>query len=135
MSQQPPSQNGVSVNNIRPVEAGRLGWNPTDIQGSLQSVELYAETAAGKAIYWYWKNKVWKARGARAIQLGAMASTALAGLIPVLFSLFQIAPAFNTGMAASILVGFAAALIGVDKAFGLSTGWARYVLTATTIRK
>src|SRR5262249_7723766 len=135
MSQQPAPSNRISVSNIVPVETGKLSWNPDDVLGSLQSVELYAEAAADKAISWYWKNKVWKARVARAIQLGAMLSTALAGLIPVLFSLLQIAPAFNTGMAASILVGFAAALIGIDKAFGLSSGWARYVLTATTIRK
>ena len=36
---------------------------------------------------------------------------------------------------ASICVGSAAALIGLDKTFGFSSGWARYVLTVTSIRK
>jgi hypothetical protein len=35
----------------------------------------------------------------------------------------------------SLLVGLAAALIGVDRAFGYSSGWARYVVTATSMRK
>jgi hypothetical protein len=65
-----------------------------------------------------------------------MVSTALAGLIPVIVVIVPGVPAFqNSGLAASVLVGLAASLIGVDKAFGLSSGWARYVLTATTIRK
>jgi len=41
----------------------------------------------------------------------------------------------TSGLLASALVGLAAALLGVDKAFGFSSGWARYVLAATEIRK
>jgi hypothetical protein len=36
---------------------------------------------------------------------------------------------------ASLFLGVAAALLGLDKGFGFSSGWARYVLTATSIRK
>src|SRR5262249_42882887 len=41
----------------------------------------------------------------------------------------------RNGLWASLLLGVAAALVGLDKAFGYSSGWARYVLTATKIRK
>ena len=137
MRDQPNLQNTRSAN-IVPVEADKLVWNPSDVPGSLKAVESYAETAADNAIAWYWANKKWKARCSRAIQLGAVTSTALAGLIPVIVAIFpSLSSVFgsSTGLASSLFVGFAAALIGVDKAFGLSSGWARYVLTATTIRK
>jgi hypothetical protein len=41
----------------------------------------------------------------------------------------------QNGLWASLLLGVAAALFGLDKTFGFSSGWARYVLTATNIRK
>src|SRR5262245_3480502 len=139
MANQPsPGNTSIKNSNIRPVEAEKLSWNSQDPAGSLEAVESYAEEAADKAIAWYWSRKTWKARCSRAIQLGAMVSTALAGLIPIIVAIFPVVlPVFgtSTGLAASLFVGFAATLIGIDKAFGLSSGWARYVLTATTIRK
>jgi hypothetical protein len=41
----------------------------------------------------------------------------------------------SDGLWASLLLGVAAALFGLDKAFGYLSGWARYVLTATNIRR
>jgi len=134
-----PTQSGSATNgyNIQPVEGGKLCWDPEHVASSLKEVADYAETTAAKAISWYWSHKIWKARLSQAIQLTALTSTALAGLLPVITAIF---PSFSilgtgNGLAASLFVGFAAALIGLDKAFGLSSGWARYVLTATTIRK
>ena len=119
--------------NIRSTQPGSLTWNPADPLTSLTDVANYAEGLASRASDWYWANKRWKARLSRSIQLGAMVATALAALLPVVASFF--APGANTGLLSSALVGFAAALIGLDKAFGFSSGWARYVLTATSIRK
>lgn len=129
-----------SGENIRAIDPETMVWNSSDVAASLERVKRYAETAADRSASWYWRRKKWKARFSRAIQLGAMASTALAGLIPVVVTIFPaLAPLFggvaNIGLAASVFVGFAAALIGLDRAFGLSSGWARYVLTATTIQK
>jgi conflict system pore-forming effector with SLATT domain len=123
----------IETANIRPSEPGTLTWNSADPLGSLTAVAKYAENLATTASNWYWDNKRWKARFSRGIQLGAMTATALAGLVPVMASIFAIPG--NTGLLSSALVGFAAALIGLDKAFGFSSGWARYVLTATSIRK
>jgi len=61
------------------------------------------------------------------------------GLVPIVVAMLRnywgyTAP-FDSGLVASLLVGLAAALLGLDKAFGFSSAWARYALTATTIRK
>ncbi len=39
------------------------------------------------------------------------------------------------GLASSLFVGVAAGLYGLDKAFGFSSGWTRYILTATVLEK
>lgn len=131
------SSSATNTYNIQPVGGLTLSWDPENVGSSLKQVADYAETTAANAISWYWSHKIWKARLSQAIQMTALASTALAGLFPLMVS---IVPPLKTmgassGLAASVFVGFAAALIGLDKAFGLSSGWARYVLTATTIRK
>src|SRR5262245_61054689 len=134
-----PTQSGSATNgyNIQPVEGGKLSWDPEHVASSLKEVADYAETTAAKAIGWYWSHKIWKARLSRGIQLTAICSTALAALLPVIVEIFpsRLISGAGTGLAAALFVGLAAALIGLDKAFGLSSGWARYVLTATTIRK
>jgi hypothetical protein len=42
--------------------------------------------------------------------------------------------ATDTGLLSTALLGVAAALVGFDRAAGLSSGWTRYVLTATAVR-
>jgi hypothetical protein len=43
-------------------------------------------------------------------------------------------PVGDSGLLASLLIGFGAALLGLDRVAGLSSSWTRYVLTATAIR-
>jgi hypothetical protein len=60
------------------------------------------------------------------------------GLLPIIGALLEDHfPNLDltNGLWASLLLGIAAALLGLDKGFGFSSGWARYVLTATNIRK
>lgn len=98
------------------------------------------EEEAHKAIDWYWRSKKWKCRLSRAIQFLALALAALAGIAPIVVQLLRnlgvnISHDFDSGSIASLCVGIAAAMIGLDKAFGLSSGWTRYVLTATSMTK
>jgi hypothetical protein len=115
-----------------------LTWKGTDPDSSLEGLLKYVEAETDKAMAWYWRKKGAKATLSRTIQFSAVVLTALGALIPVAINFLR-GPLklgdVDTGLWASLLVGLAAALIGVDRAFGYSSGWARYVLTATTIRK
>lgn len=119
---------------------GEVQWQHDQLQSSLDALAGYVETEADKAIRWYWDNKKWKARLSRWVRLWALILTASAGLLPIASYLAKdlhwIASesATTSGLWASALVGIAAALIGIDRAFGFSTGWARYVLAATEIK-
>lgn len=110
-----------------------LQWNPTDIAASLQALLTYVETEAQKSIDWYWRNKRWKSVLSRWIQFLAVVFTSAGALVPIVGKLANL-KWLSDSLWASLLVGAAAALLAVDKAFGFSTGWVRYVLTATTIR-
>lgn len=114
-------------------------WNSEDPVGSLNSILQYVEGEASRAIDWYWRNKSWKSQLSSCIQFFAVTFAAGAGIVPILAQIgkgiWDWKPKFDSGLLASLLVGIAAGLIGLDKAFGFSTGWARYVLTATAIRK
>jgi hypothetical protein len=114
-------------------------WNTEKIPDSIAEIHSYVIREAGKSIQWYWKAKRSKAVPSQLIRFSAWALAAIAGLLPVVGSLFHISlPGGNdlaNGLWASLLLGIAAALVGLDKAFGYSSGWARYVLTATYIHR
>ncbi|MGA2134246.1 MAG: SLATT domain-containing protein [Bryobacteraceae bacterium] len=129
--------------NIQPPASDCLGWDCQQIDASLDKVYKYSDQVGRKAIDWYWHNKRWKQLFSRAIQLFALVFAAAGGVVPIATLMLRqywgideaAKKSFDTGLAASLFVGLAAALLGLDKAFGFSTGWARYVLTATTIEK
>ena len=104
---------------------------------------IYVEREAGNSIDWYWRNKRSKSFFSRIIRFLAITLTAAAGIFPIavemlnpLMGYFQLKYQIpHSGLASSLFVGLAAGLYGFDKAFGLSSGWTRYVLTATLLEK
>jgi hypothetical protein len=111
-----------------------LTWNCADIPASLQEVLKYVEQEAKKAIDWYWRNKRGKSFLSRWVQFCAVVLTSAAAIVPIIGQLLG-KEVLKNGLWASLLVGLAAALLALDKAFGFSSGWARYILAATNIRK
>ena len=115
-------------------------WNAANVSGSLTEIHSYVIREAGKSNQWYWRAKRSKAVYSQLIRFSALVLAAVAGLLPIAGSLakdygVKLSPDPSNGLWASGLLGLAAALVGLDKAFGFSSGWARYVLTATNIRK
>jgi len=143
MSTQPESGTiaGTSSGNSKNINADERpipNWNPTKPEESLDEIYGYVLAEASKSIQWYWKNKKAKALLSRWIRFLVWVLAAVAGLLPIVGSLFVSADKHSNltnGLWPSLLLGIAAALLGLDKGFGYSSGWARYVLTATNIRK
>ncbi len=126
------------IRNIRPEEPDRIGWDSADPAKSLREIRNIVELEGQKAIDWYWKAKRWKRIPSQSIQFFALLLTAAAGLVPIIIQLVKnqgAAKDFDSGPLASLFVGIAASLLGLDKAFGYSTGWTRYVLNATLMTK
>lgn len=118
-------------------------WNPTDLDGSLLRLNDYVESEAQKAIGWYFEKKGMKALVSSWVRFLAIGLTSIAGVLPIALNLFrgQIplqnggqAHGLESGLLVSLLLGLAAGLLGLDRFFGFSSGWVRYVLTATAMQ-
>jgi hypothetical protein len=138
--------NGGASKDIQPERAEIPKWDPANPGPSLADVFCYVINEAGKSSDWYWRAKRWKARPSYVIRFSAWVLASIAGLLPIIAGLVPPTPSGQTpqglaalhlgnGLWASLLLGIAAALYGLDKTFGFSSGWARYVLAATNIRK
>lgn len=127
--------------NIDAEEKHIPNWDPDRPEDSLAEIHKYVLDEAAKSTQWYWKNKGSKALGSQVIRFSVWALAAVGGLLPVFGALLKeqktsfLGLDLTSGLWASLLLGLAAALLGLDKGFGFSSGWARYVLTATNIRK
>lgn len=130
----PEVQRNIGLGSLRD-----FPWDPQNPKNSIDALFAYVEGEADKAMDWYWQKKKSKALASRAIQFCAIVLTAGGAILPVLINIlkafFALPDKLDTGLMTSLLVGLAAALIGVDRAFGYSSGWARYVVTATSMRK
>jgi hypothetical protein len=138
--------NGGASKDIQSEGADIPKWDPANPGPSLTEVFGYVVNEAGKSSNWYWRAKRSKARPSYIIRFSAWVLASIAGLLPIIAGLVPATPSGQTphgiaalnlgnGLWASLLLGIAAALYGLDKAFGFSSGWARYVLAATNIRK
>jgi hypothetical protein len=135
--QKPVQKTAQELRNIRPIQPDALTWDPADPAASLKRICAVVEAEAATAYNWYWVRKKWKRIPAQWIQFLALTLTALAGLAPVIVQVWRSfnpqLPTYDTGPIATLCVGFAASLLGLDKAFGCSTGWVRFVMAATSI--
>jgi hypothetical protein len=123
--------------NIKP-EPVALIWDSVDVSGSLGKLRNYVENVSTKAIEWYFNSKSSKSLWSRWFRVLAIALSTAAGILPIAISLLKGKyPALGqveSGLLVSLLLGAAAGLIGLDHFFGFSSGWVRYVLTATAIQ-
>lgn len=135
----PPARTAFkSTNNIDAHNDDIPNWDPARPDASLTEIHIYVLDEAAKSTQWYWKSKGSKAFWSRIIRFAVWALAAVGGLLPIIGALLEDHfPNLDltNGLWASLLLGIAAALLGLDKGFGFSSGWARYVLTATNIRK
>jgi hypothetical protein len=107
-------------------------WDPSDVAESLQRLGQLAESNAIAVQQWYLTEKVSKARWSKALRLAA-ASLALGGtLIPL------IALAGVSEVSASwgyVLLAAGAGCIAIDRVFGFSSSWLRYMTAAMRLSR
>ena len=119
---------------IRPGELGSLDWTPEHAGQSLDVIYQCAVDAATQAISWYLTARRSKKRWAQRLRVGAIIMVAVAGVLPVLSQIFgagssvKIQPAWAT-----VALATAVALVALDRFFGFSSAWARYMTTGQAI--
>jgi len=113
-----------------------LDWTPDRRDDSLSVVYQHAVGLATRAEQWYASKRPPKKHWGRGLRVGAIALGSLAAVLPILGEIFADgeAPALAPGWAAVALLG-AAALIGLDRYFGFSAGWMRFMTAELTITR
>lgn len=121
---------------LGPTERLLLSWEKGKIVASLETLFERITKESESAINWYLRAKRPKQRWAMLLRVGSIAFVTIAGIIPILSQIFtqdgrpRIQPAW-----ASVALGIAAALVLLDRFFGFSSAWMRYIATELNIRQ
>lgn len=129
------------------LEIENLKWNtPQETQNSIIKLYQYAEKNAQDSINWYGQRKGRVAWKSRILRFFAIILTSIGGLIPILgstglwdlfFSPNPSRPQISLiiGQFGYLFLGLAAACIGLDRFFGFSSAWMRYLSTKMIIER
>ncbi|MFD8589152.1 SLATT domain-containing protein [Streptomyces sp. NPDC059506] len=98
----------------------------------LEELYRWTEEGALATIEWYLSDRRWKRRGARALRLSAGVLAAVGAGLPLLEVSGVIGGGAAWGLLALLL---AAACLGMDRCFGLTSGWMRDMATAQAVQR
>ena len=103
---------------------------------SLNDVYDYAQKTAQVAGSWYMTSKNRKQGAAKALRFAAIILTALGGIVPFLVAGKYFGQnSTDLSQAGYIALALAATCIAVDKFFGYSSGWIRYITTGMVLQR
>ena len=118
------------------VDISKLEWSAEQRSESLNSLVAYTHRLAVDTREWYNTGKRSKQWWAKALRVAAIVATAIAGIIPILTEISETGGVPDIPAAwASVALAIAATCIGVDRFFGFSSGWLRYIEAQTKIRQ
>lgn len=126
-------------------DEGAAGLRPGDLTGRMfppgdwgepaeRLDELYrwVERGALETAAWYLADRVWKRRGARALRAGAATGAVCGSMLPLLDLTGVLGGGAPWGYLALMV---AVACVGVDRFFGVTSGWIRDVATAQAVQR
>ncbi|MET8826468.1 SLATT domain-containing protein [Streptomyces sp. NPDC004610] len=124
---------------------GAAGPRPGDLTGRefpsgdwgepaerLEELYRWVEHGALQTVTWYLAGRVWKRRGARVLRAGAAGGAVVGAALPLLDLTGTLAGAAAWGYLALVV---AVACAGVDRGFGVTSGWMRDVATAQAVQR
>ncbi len=118
------------------IDIARSFLKDSETEVALKGLFDYVESRAQEQIQWYWRKKVWKARISWSLRFIVILLSTLGALVPIIKATFPpITTSYDFGQAGYLLIAIAAGCVGLDRFFGYSSGWIRYVTTAMAIEK
>ncbi|GGJ49560.1 SLATT domain-containing protein [Streptomyces brasiliensis] len=126
---------GEGAAGLRPGDLAGRAFPPGDWGEPAERLdELYrwVERGALETAAWYLADRVWKRRGARALRMGAAVTAVCGAALPVLDLTGAVGGAAPWGYLALLV---AVACVGVDRFFGVTSGWMRDVATAQAVQR
>jgi len=119
-------------NNLYPSLFDDFEFDATDTISQLNFLRQHVEKKAFEAIHWYLTRKTSQAQWSRFLRASAILLTTLGGLLPILQGMDN---SMQYGQYGYISLALAAACIGLDKFFGFSSAWIRYMTTQMSLQR
>jgi hypothetical protein len=105
----------------------KLAWKPETLEADITLISDYVLEVAGEAKNYYTRNSPGKRVGAKLLRFVAIMAAAFGGVIPIIS---QIAEKYKIDIDpgwATVAVTVAITAIGLDRFFGYSSGWMRFI--------
>jgi hypothetical protein len=116
------------------LEPGRfpeLPWGDADLAASLEAVYHWVEGEAIRAASWYLYEKKAKSRWSRALRILAILFATAGAALPFIAANNDVVD-FEWGY---VLLALAAGAVAMDRYFGFSTAWMRYITAEQAIQR
>ncbi len=120
-----------------PVKLDELDWDPDTAVDSLARFRAFVVGRAMDAVEYYQFAKKPKKRWAIWLRMAALVCAGLAGILPILSQIWTsdagqavIAPAW-----ASVFLALAAGAVAIDRFFGYSSAWMRFMSSELRVRR
>lgn len=122
-------------------------WIPPDWSGDaaphVEQLRSYAEEIIENELSWYLRKKRGRSSVSQWLRFLALVLTVLGGLVPLLVAVFDATDGpqaswtsgIRFGQVGYVLLALAGGLVLLDKYFGFSTGWMRYIVAMQAIEK
>ena len=133
---------------IRPQELLTLDWKPENVNASLNTVLTFVTSTLEGTIDWYLKQKNTKKWWATKLRVGIIFATAFASVFPILQKIFskvslpggnlylsKLALLLGDAGWSAIFLACAALMLALDRFFGFSTAWMRYIDTQLRLQQ
>jgi hypothetical protein len=116
---------------LQPGRFPELSWADGDLVASLEAVYHWVEGEAIRAAAWYLQEKKPKARWSRTLRIAAILFATAGAALPFIAANND-AVGFEWGF---VLLACAAGAVAMDRFFGFSTAWMRYITAEMAIQR
>jgi hypothetical protein len=126
----------VAENELDRQELEELDWSATQRSASLTRIFMHAVGLARTMEAWYSSHRRWDRLAGRALRVAALILGTVAAIIPILAEIYGDGdrPGIAPGWSAVALAG-AAALVALDRFYGFTAAWTRYMTAELRIER
>ena len=110
-------------------------WDPSDPTQSLTLLYKWTVKTTETRIAWYDQSRKPKRAGSQWLRVFSILFAAIGALCPLIDATKIFGDEILLGQWGYVSIALAAAIVGYDKYFGLSTGWMRYIVTQLSLEK